>query len=219
MSEEVFQDVDYIDENDKYIHGEVMYYTTSQVAKILDISDSKVRYYSSVFCDILDIEYHNKQRRFTKVDIEKFKAIIELKNNGMTLKQIQEYCLELNDKDNNQIENINNNTINLQLVVKMLIEEQNNIFERQEQLIKNLEEKVDNLENSLRLSQDRMAEYQKDLQDNFHNALMNNMDKYEKEFIKHDEKIISVLKNHMEENRKMYEDNKKKSLFYRIFKI
>jgi DNA-binding transcriptional MerR regulator len=111
-------------EEHKNIRGRVLYYSTSQVADVLGTSDSKIRYYTSVFDDILHIEISNKQRRYTEKDIEKLKFIIELKNQGMTIKQIQEYCEEVDFENENGIQIKETNPLSIQTLAKALMEEQ-----------------------------------------------------------------------------------------------
>jgi DNA-binding transcriptional MerR regulator len=121
-----FQDVDFenIETSQNSIRGKALYYSTSQVASILDTSDSKIRYYTSVFEDILHIEISNKQRRYVNEDIEKLKFIIELKNQGMTIKQIQEYCMEVDFDMNNGIQIKESNPLSIQTLAQALMEEQ-----------------------------------------------------------------------------------------------
>lgn len=108
---------------EKSIRGAALYYSTNQVATILGESDSKIRYYSNVFDELLNIEISNKQRRYKQEDIDKLKFIIELKNEGMTLKQIKEYCEEV-DFHNGEISVKESNPLAIQTLAKALMEEQ-----------------------------------------------------------------------------------------------
>lgn len=130
MSDKVY-DVDFqeIDkknssENDRNIRGKKLYYSTSQVADLLGETDSKIRYYASVFQGILKIETINKQRRFTEQNIEQLKFITELKNEGMTLKQIQEYCEEVDFDTEKGVQVRESNPLSIQTLAKALMEEQ-----------------------------------------------------------------------------------------------
>jgi hypothetical protein len=121
------QDVDFeeVTEDKKNIRGSVLYYSTSQVSTLLNQPDSKIRYYTSVFDDILKIQISNKQRRYTEQDIEKLKFIIELKNEGMTIKQIQEYAQEVDfNAENGKIQIKESNPLSIQALAKALMEEQ-----------------------------------------------------------------------------------------------
>jgi DNA-binding transcriptional MerR regulator len=123
--DKIIHDVDYEDiENKKTIRGKVLYYSTSQVAQMLDIADSKVRYYSTMFDEILHIEVSNKQRRYTHEDIEKLKFLIELKNEGMTIRQIQEYTQNVDFNTENGVQVKESNPLSIQTLAKALMEEQ-----------------------------------------------------------------------------------------------
>lgn len=108
---------------EKNIRGTALYYSTNQVATILGETDSKIRYYSNIFDELLKIEISNKQRRYKQEDIDKLKFIIELKNEGMTLKQIKEYCEEV-DFYNGEIAVRESNPLHIQTLAKALMEEQ-----------------------------------------------------------------------------------------------
>lgn len=75
--------------------GDIPYYTISQVAALLNESDSSIRYYTNLFDDILNIEIANKEFRYTSKDVDNLDFLINLNNKGMTIKEIQEYCKEL----------------------------------------------------------------------------------------------------------------------------
>lgn len=75
--------------------GDILYYSISQVANLLGQEDSSIRYYTNVFDNILKIEISNKELRYTNNDIDKLEFLINLKNKGMTIKEIQKYCEEL----------------------------------------------------------------------------------------------------------------------------
>lgn len=133
---------------DKVIRGKALYFSTSQVANVLNETDSKIRYYTNVFDDILHIEISNKQRRYTEADIDKLKFIIELKSEGMTIKQIQEYCQEVNFENTKEIQIKENNPLSVQTMAKALLEQQaslieqmqNNIILQQQQMIDSLQQ-------------------------------------------------------------------------------
>jgi DNA-binding transcriptional MerR regulator len=122
---------------DKNIRGKALYFGTSQVADILNISDSRVRYYTNVFKDILHIEISNKQRRYTQADIDKMRFMIELKEDGMTLKQIQEYCQEVDFQDSKEIQVKENNPLGIQAIAKALLEQQSLLMTEMKQDIIN----------------------------------------------------------------------------------
>lgn len=72
---------------------EPTYYTTKQVADIIDEPDSTVRYWTRYFEKHLELTYSNKNRAFVKQDVNRLLQIKSLKERGMTLKQIDEYFL------------------------------------------------------------------------------------------------------------------------------
>jgi len=126
--DENYQDVDFKDakDSDKNIRGKILYYSTSQIATLLGASDSKIRYYTTVFDDILKIEISNKQRQYVDKDIEKLKFIIELKSQGMTIRQIQEYCQEVSFDATTGVKIEEKNPLSIQTLAHALLEEQNN---------------------------------------------------------------------------------------------
>ena len=93
MSDNDYIDVEYHDAKQEINGEESVRYTAVQVSDMLGIPVSKVRYYMQCFENILDLEYSNNMKRMTKVSVEKLKYIIKLKDeDGLTIKQIQEYC-------------------------------------------------------------------------------------------------------------------------------
>lgn len=138
-------DVDYDEVTEKNIRGRALFYSTSQVATILDVADSKVRYYTKVFDDLLHIEISNKQRRYTDDDIEKLKFLVSLKEDGLTIKQIQEYCEEIDWDDNKGIQIKEDNPLHIQTVAKALAEEQSKLMESfKSDLLRTLKENMQN---------------------------------------------------------------------------
>lgn len=78
----------------------ILYYSISQVAALLGESDSKIRYYTNIFDNLLKIQVSNKELIYTDKDIDKLEFLIRLKNKGLTIKEIQSYCEELPLDDN-----------------------------------------------------------------------------------------------------------------------
>ena len=112
----------------KNIRGKILYYSTNQVATLLGEKDSKIRYYTKFFEDILNIETSNIQKQYTEEDIEKLKYIIELKNDGMTLKQIKEFCEEVDFKKGEVIVK-DSNPLSIKALAQALMEEQSKQIE------------------------------------------------------------------------------------------
>lgn len=115
----------YVDEgsNEKRIRGKVLYYSTKQVADLLNVSDATIRYYSDYFEDILKIRKSNYQRQYTDDDISKLEFIFKLRAEGMTMKQVKAYCQEVDFKGNKPIVK-ESNPLSIQAVAKALLEEQ-----------------------------------------------------------------------------------------------
>lgn len=123
------KDADYkeVDKKIKNIRGKALYFSTSQVANILEQPDSKIRYYTTVFNDILNIEISNKQRRYTEQDIDKLRFIIKLKNEGLTIKQISEYSENVDfEGEDGKIQIKESNPLAIKTLAAALLEEQNN---------------------------------------------------------------------------------------------
>ena len=120
-----FEEVNYDDNTeDKEINGSnQLYYNTSQVAQILNIPDSKVRYYTKVFDDILKVEIINKQRKYKQSDIDKLKYMCELKNEGMSIKQIEQFCREV-DFNKGEVVVKESNPLSIQALAQAMIVEQ-----------------------------------------------------------------------------------------------
>lgn len=79
---------------EKIIKGEDnIRYSATQVADMFEMKVSTIRYYMTAFENILDLEYSNKTRKFTRVSLRKLEAIIRLiKEDGMTIQQVRDYC-------------------------------------------------------------------------------------------------------------------------------
>ncbi len=153
------QDVDFeaVDESKKKIQGKILYYSTSQVSSLLGETDSKIRYYTSVFDDILQIKISNKQRRYTEQDIEKIKFLIELKNEGMTIKQIQEYCQEVDFDTENGIQIKETNPLSIQTLARALMEEQHKqMLEFKQEVISTLSIQLENQIKAIQLHQENL---------------------------------------------------------------
>ena len=158
--ENEIQDVEFTEtQENKEIRGSVLYYSTSQVAQMLDIPDSTVRYYTKVFDPILNIEIYNKQRKYKQADIDKLKFIVELKNEGMSVKQILEYCDNVNFDSENGIQVKESNPLSIQTLAKALLEEQKKEFiELKQDLFNHIDEKLKNISNEQITHQDKIKE-------------------------------------------------------------
>lgn len=214
--------------SEKSIRGKVLYYSTSQVAQTLGETDSKIRYYTNVFDDILNIEISNKQRRYTDADINKLKFIIELKNDGMTIKQIQEYCAEVDINDNGEVQVKESNPLTIQAMAKaLLVEQQNMMNEFKEELKKEL---LSEMKDSMQLQQsmyqrvsDEITEKVTTTVDELVNEKLTDfateqkvvLDEIRANQIKELE-LFDKLRESMNNKKKEFEDNK--GLFSRLFR-
>lgn len=215
------------DENSKVIRGKALYYSTSQVANILNQSDSKIRYYTNVFDEILNIEISNKQRRYTEADIDKMRFLIELKDEGMTIKQIQEYCQQVDFENSKEIQIKENNPLSIQSLAKALLEEQSKLMlEMKNELIKCHMDMIEDLNNRLDIRDDRLKEdisitvdnVISDRLDNFNSNINNKFESIEKELsvTKQMNEKIDHLREAMKE-RKEENEEKNKSFWSKLF--
>jgi DNA-binding transcriptional MerR regulator len=221
------QDAEFEESNDtkKFIRGEAIYYSTSQVANILGVADSKIRYYTNQFDDILHIEISNKQRRYTEQDIDKLKFIVDLKNQGLTIKQIQEYCQEVDVEHG--LDNINEkNPLSIQTLAKALMEEQQhqlNEFKTQmiEAMSLKLQEQIDVITKNNEINKAEIVEQVALTVDSLIDEKLNNhIDLLEKRETEREAKMIKALRDSMEErklrNESENQDKPKRSLLQRL---
>lgn len=122
--------------------GDILYYSVSQVAALLGEEDSNIRYYTNVFDNILKIEIANKELRYTINDIDKLEFLINLKNKGMTVKQIQKYCeeLPLDSEDSTNLKETN--PVSFEEIITSLTTSEN---EQIDNLREHLTNKIDSL--------------------------------------------------------------------------
>ena len=135
----------YIDFQDGHIinnkkRGDILSYSISQVAALLDQEDSSIRYYTNVFDNILKIEISDKELRYTNRDIDKLEFLINLKNKGMTIKEVQKYCEELPLDIEDLIEVKENNSISAKEIIEIIVESEN---EQLDDIKKYLTNKID----------------------------------------------------------------------------
>lgn len=101
--------------------GDILYYSISQVANLLGEEDSSIRYYTNVFDNILKIEISNKEFTYTNNDIDKLEFLINLKNKGMTIKEIQKYCEELPLNLEELVEIKENNSLSVKEIITTIV--------------------------------------------------------------------------------------------------
>lgn len=71
--------------------GKILYYSLDQVATLLNISESKVKYYINLFSQYVKMEIINKQARLHEKEILKLEFLIDLHSKGISNKQAEEY--------------------------------------------------------------------------------------------------------------------------------
>lgn len=143
-----FEEISSALEEDIQINGKPFYYNTMQVADKLEENDSTVRYWSKVFQPILNIKLSNKMKRYTDDDIDKLKFIKHLiRNDGLTIKQVIEYCTSKGFDDKEGIVDINN-PLAVKTFISGLTDEMDKKFiEMQNIIIKQQQDMIDDLKN------------------------------------------------------------------------
>lgn len=232
MDNKNFYDADYEEVSNgktKNIRGKVLYYSTSQVATMLEESDSKIRYYTKYFEDILNIETSNIQKQYTEKDIDKLKFIIDLKNEGMTLKQIKQYCEEV-DFNNGEIVIKESNPLGIQALAQALMEEQTKQIEimkddilqelksfMQEQSINN-EVALDKIKEEICITVDEFNQSLDFKLEKHEKYIQNVVDQIELNQKNRDNEMIDRLHKSLENKQKNQIETKKKGWFFKIFK-
>lgn len=80
------------DDNVIEIAGEPKYYSTGQVANMLNENESTIRFWCNEFEQFLKIERSGRNRQFTATDIKKLKYIqYLLREENFTIKQVKEF--------------------------------------------------------------------------------------------------------------------------------
>lgn len=137
--------------------GNMPYYTLSQVASLLNENECQIRYYVNIFDDILELEIVDKQFIFTDSDIDKLEFLIKLKNKGMTIKQITDYCDKLS-LDTHETFVTESATSSIDDFVKILTQSQSEEFAKLE---KQISEYIKlSIEKSINLLADKLIDNQ-----------------------------------------------------------
>lgn len=221
-----FIDVEFNDGNDedKEIRGEPLYYNTIQVAQILGENDSTIRYWTKYFDDILKITISNKMKRYKKEDIEKLRFIRKLtREDGLTLKQVIEYCSEKGfNFDNGTIDG--NNPLAIQSFISaMTIHMDEQIKSMQGQIIKAQEEMIKSLlemqTKSNELIQEQIAITVDEVIADKMEEYFNKVDNRELDKTNEMNEKLDNIRLMMEERKKEDEEEEKKSWFKRLFRL
>jgi DNA-binding transcriptional MerR regulator len=184
-------DFEEIDKDDllqyKNINKEPLYYTRNQVAKMLNVKESTVSYWSKEFQPLLKLKIINMIRRYTKQDVQNLMFIQRLlKEDGLTVQQAFDYCSEKGfDNEKGLIDQ--QNPLAVQTFIsamtvefdKKVAEMQNGIIAQQQQMINSLQQIIltsnEDLRKEINLTVDETItekmnefkeEYTKEMQEN-----------------------------------------------------
>lgn len=180
--------------------GDILYYSISQVANLLDQEDSIIRYYTNVFDNILKIEISNKALRYTNNDIDKLEFLINLKNKGMTIKEIQKYCEALPLDIEELVETKQKDSLPIEDVIARIVESEskeiNTLKEYLDDKIKKShEESVQKIIESIKEEQHKQLTLFKDeILTEVKEYIENKFDEFDKMSISRDKDLINEIK-------------------------
>ena len=169
----------------------ILNYSLSQVATLLGESESKIRYYTNIFDDLLKIPVTNKELTYNNKDIDKLEFLLRLKNKGLSIKEIQSYCNEI-ALDEIDIQE-NTKSISIDDFANLLLKKQNDQYN---QLKSEIFEYIDNskkdlLDNVSKQIQNEMSA----LKDDFKNILNESLETIKNEFDKNNADVNEHLNN------------------------
>lgn len=255
-NEKEYIDADYVDTGEfdineqinKTINGEPLYYTTTQVAKLVDEPPSTIRYWTKRFDKILNVSISNKNRAYTMTNIEQLKFIKKLaKEDGLTLQQIEQYCTEKGFNNDGLVDQ--SKPLAIKVVTEALLDEMNTqlaefkkdmakqvaeiLIESKRQLLQSNEIALSNIKDEICITVDevvseKMNEKIKDINSSIKETIkeqqdefIDKLDKKEEEAKKRLLEIDNNLKKSMEEQQQLYnklENEKKQSFWNKLFK-
>lgn len=219
-------DVENYEELSNEINGDsLLFYTTAQVAAIVGVAASTIRFWSKRFEGLLDIQISNRNRQFKKSDIDKLSFIKKLsKDEGLTLQQVDDYCATKGfDIDKQMVQG--NNPLAIQtFVTAMTVEMDKKFDEMQEKSLamqKQLQEITLNRQEEMnnKLQQEMIATVDEVVSEKLDSAIdmvKIYMDKKELIAKDRDTKLIDSMKENMRVTKERYEmelTNKKKQLW------
>lgn len=254
-NEKEYIDADYVDTGEfdineqinKTINGEPLYYTTTQVSKLVDEPPSTIRYWTKRFDKILNVSISNKNRAYTMTNIEQLKFIKKLaKEDGLTLQQIEQYCTEKGFNNDGLVDQ--SKPLAIKVVTEALLDEMNTqltefkkditkqvtdiLIESQKRLIKNNQTALNNIKDEICVTvdevvSDKMDEKIKDINSSIKETIrdqqskfIDKLDKKEEEAKKRLLEIDNNLKKSMEEQRTLFDkmqNSNKKGFFKNLF--
>jgi len=227
MSDE-YIDAEYNDVPDRIINGEPLFYSTIQVAELVGVDASTIRYWSKRFDNLLDIQVSNKNKQYRKSDISKLKFIKKLaKEDGLSLQQVEDYCstkgFNLEDIENAVLDQ--SNPLAVQVFTSAVMSEINqNLNSFAEKLLAQIDEKnknhiISQQELNEKLREEIVTtvdEVVSEKLDTKLTELKDFIDAREIEATKRDNEMIDIIKNNMEQ-KKEESVNEKKGFFKNIF--
>jgi DNA-binding transcriptional MerR regulator len=129
------------------INKEPLYYTRSQVAKILKVKESTVSYWSKEFQPLLKLKIINMTRKYTKRDIENLLFIQKLlKEDGLTVQQVFDYCSKKGFNNEEGLVDTSNPLAIQTFISAMTIEFDKKVSEMQNGIIKQQKDMIENLQ-------------------------------------------------------------------------
>ncbi len=217
MSKDDFIDVNFTEsDTSNEIKGKPLYYTTGQVAIMLDITDSAVRYYCTKFKDMLNLEMSGSHRKFKDSDIEKLRYIKKLlKEDGLSVSQVQEYGSE---KDISVIEDkiSKQDPLALQSLATALTLEMSSQLEDFKLIMsKELESHKNMLKEMVTTTVDEVVTEKIDIKLNEFKSFL---DAKELEAKNRDLEMIDLMKNNMEKRKEANLKEKKSGFLSKIFR-
>jgi len=217
MSKDDFIDVNFTEsDTSNEIKGKPLYYTTGQVAIMLDITDSAVRYYCTKFKDMLNLEMSGSHRKFKDSDIEKLRYIKKLlKEDGLSVSQVQEYGSE---KDVSVIEDkiSKQDPIALQsLATALTLEMSSQLEDFKLVMSKELESHKNMLKEMVTTTVDEVVTEKLDIKLNEFKSFL---DTKELEAKNRDLEMIDLMKNNMEKRKEANLKEKKSGFLSKIFR-
>ena len=174
-------------------------YSATQVGEMFDLPVSTVRHYMTAFSEILDLEYSNKMRRFTKYSLKKFEFILKLREGGLTIQQIKTYC-ERNDIFNEEGLIPNDKPLAVELFtesIKLEIQTQLEMFSSKIQ---------SDIRNELKLMLEAQYKVNDDLKQEIYIALDEMIDEKLNYYLDKTSENNKLIENKIEQQKKVLEE-------------
>ena len=117
-------DVAYRENLENTENSKQMIYTCKQVSIRTGLKESTVRYYCKYFDELLDVKV-GLRNEYTETTINNLLFIKKLTEEGLTLKQIKQYCSENGFDNNDRTKLDTQNPLEVKVVMKAIVEEFN----------------------------------------------------------------------------------------------